>query len=58
MNTAGATLDCAKGEVNFIIYDEEIVRYFLRKPGEKEKYIPPVGVKTDGYRVGGPELCV
>lgn len=41
LNTTGATLDCAEGKVTFNIHDEEIVRYFPRKPGEKGKYIPP-----------------
>jgi hypothetical protein len=42
LNTASVALDCAEGKVTFIIYDEEIVRYFPKKPGEKEKYISPL----------------
>lgn len=34
-------MDCAEGKVTFKIYDEEIIWYFPRKPGEKKKYIPP-----------------
>jgi hypothetical protein len=41
LNNAGAVLDCAEGKVTFRIYDKEIVRYFLKKPGAKEKYIHP-----------------
>jgi hypothetical protein len=41
LNTAGAALDRAEGKVTFRIYGEEIMRYFPRKPEEKDKYIPP-----------------
>jgi hypothetical protein len=40
LNTTGAALDCSEGKVTFRICKEEIVKYFPKKPGAKEKYVP------------------
>jgi hypothetical protein len=41
LNTAGASLDCSEGKVTFRICEEEIVKYFPKKPGARVKYVPP-----------------
>jgi hypothetical protein len=41
LSTAGASVDCAKGKIIFNIYDDEIIRYFPKKPESGEKYVPP-----------------
>lgn len=41
LTTTGATLYCAEVKVIFRIYDKEIITYFPRKPGERDRYISP-----------------
>ena len=40
LNSACVELDCSEGKVTFRICEEEIVKYFPKKPGAKDKYVP------------------
>jgi hypothetical protein len=40
LSTAGANIDCTGGKMVFNIYDDQITRYFPKKP-EEGKYFPP-----------------
>lgn len=40
LSTAGANVDCIDGKIVFNIYDDQITRYFPKKP-EEGKYLPP-----------------
>ena len=41
LSTAGASVNCAEGKIIFNVYDDEIIRYFPKKPELGERYIPP-----------------
>ena len=41
LSTAGASVNCAEGKIIFNIYDDQIIRYFPKKPELGERYIPP-----------------
>ena len=41
LSTAGASVNCVEGKIIFNVYDDQIIRYFPKKPELRERYIPP-----------------
>ena len=41
LSTVGTSINCAEGKIIFNVYDDQIIRYFPKKPELGERYIPP-----------------
>jgi hypothetical protein len=55
--TTGANVDCTGGKIVFNIYDDQITRYFPKKP-EEGKYLPPAKrtQKVNVFDSGQPKV--